>query len=182
LKISVGNLKNKRLKAVKGNFVRPTSSKVKQALFNILSEKISDALVLDLYAGTGAVGIELLSLGAAEAFFVEHNRVAVNMIKRNLEQTGVGLQARIYKMKVLDALVRLQKRKKRFDLIFVDPPYDISVADVLFNISEQNILAEQGIVILEHSKLFEYNDKYDELFLYKRKRYGTTLLSFYRKN
>ncbi|MBE3573664.1 MAG: 16S rRNA (guanine(966)-N(2))-methyltransferase RsmD, partial [Moorella humiferrea] len=121
LRIIAGQARGQRLRTPKGSGTRPTSERVREALFNILGPRVIEALFLDLFAGSGAVGLEALSRGAKEAFFIEHDRRALSCLKANLQATGFNDRAHILAMDVRRALAELRRRDLVFDLIFVDP-------------------------------------------------------------
>ena len=147
-----GIFRHRYLKMINKSFkLRPTSDKVRQALFNILNPKIIDAKVLDLFAGTGAVGIEALSRGAESCVFIESNPGHFQLIKDNL--ATFNLTAEVYMKEVSLAIKILYTKQIKFDIIFLDPPYflDYGVKTIM-NISEHKILNDDGILIWEHEK------------------------------
>lgn len=183
-------LKNAFVKKGEADGLRPTSAKVRQAIFNILGDRIINAAFIDLYAGTGAVGIEALSRGAKEVVFVDANALRGNTIKELLEKFSFKDRARVVK----DIAVNfLKKSDSSFDIIFVDPPYASEELDtVLPLIDERGILTEKGIVIAEHSTkkappFIPHLDKggtreMGRLKLIKTYKYGDTSLSLYKKD
>ena len=147
MRVIAGHLKGRRLKAPTWEGLRPTSDKLRETLFNILAPRIDGARVLDGYAGTGAVGIEALSRGAAHVSFVERNRRAAALIAQNLAACGVEQGYTIHCGDVVDALGRLPP-EAHFDLILLDPPYDAeNVADALAAAAPR--LASGGVLVLE---------------------------------
>ena len=173
--------------------LRPTSAKVRQAIFNILGNILGDKIVgsrfLDLYAGTGAVGIEALSRGAGKTVFVDDNSLRINIIKELLEKFGFKDRAGVVKDKASNFI---KKSESVFDIIFVDPPYASGELDmVLPLIDERGILGDNGIVIAEHSskKTPPFTSPLDKggirgvgsLKLIKTYKYGDTSLTLYRK-
>lgn len=159
--------------------LRPTSAKVRQAIFNILGDRIIDAAFLDLYAGTGAVGIEALSRGATKTVFVDENSLRVNIIKELLEKFGLKDMARVVKDKASNFI---KKSESVFDIIFVDPPYASGELDmVLPFIDERGILGDNGIVIAEHSSKKKLPLEIGSLKLIKTYKYGDTSLTLYGK-
>ena len=186
MRISGGTAKGRKvgirkafLKKADGDELRPTSAKVRQAIFNIIRNKISGAHFLDLYAGTGAIGIEALSRGVENVVFVEENALRVNIIKELTEKFGFKERAEIVK----DQSARfLKKSEATFDIIFVDPPYaSDEIAIILPLIDEREVLKDNGIVIVEHASKKALPSEFGALCLTRRYKYGDTSLSLYRK-
>lgn len=172
-------LKKAFVKKCRAGELRPTSAKVRQAIFNILGEGIIDAKFLDLYAGTGAVGIEALSRGAKKTVFVDDNSLRVNIIKELLERFGLKDRARVVKDRASNFI---KKSGSVFDIIFVDPPYASKELDMILPlIDERCILGDNGIVIAEHSSKKELLSEIGSLKLVKTYKYGDTSLTLYRK-
>ncbi len=124
MRIVAGTYKNRTLKAPKGLTTRPTSEKLRAALFNMIQHQVEGAVILDLFAGSGAMGLEALSRGASKAVFVDSHREAAQCIKENLSALQVGLQGEVWQGDVFDFLERCIKQGRVFDLIYADPPYD----------------------------------------------------------
>ncbi|MFO0752063.1 MAG: 16S rRNA (guanine(966)-N(2))-methyltransferase RsmD [Thermodesulfovibrionales bacterium] len=158
--------------------LRPTSAKVREALFNILAAGIGGAVFLDLYAGTGAVGIEALSRGAERTLFVENSSLRVNLIKDLIERFGFGGRASVVKE---DASLFLKKTEDRFDILFVDPPYESGELETILPlIAGRELLREGGVVIVEHPSRKVLPSAFGSLERVKEYRYGDTSLSLYR--
>jgi 16S rRNA (guanine(966)-N(2))-methyltransferase RsmD len=128
MRISAGRLRGRQLGGPRGRGTRPTSDLLRQALFNVIGARIADARVLDLYAGTGAIGLEAISRGAAHATFVERERTALETLRANVAALGVGGSARVLAADVPVALRRLTEEGARFDCIVLDPPYGLELA------------------------------------------------------
>ncbi|MCK5139324.1 MAG: 16S rRNA (guanine(966)-N(2))-methyltransferase RsmD [Thermodesulfovibrionia bacterium] len=179
-----------RSKAVKGkkirfdstrNKLRPTASKVKEALFNILVQEINGARFLDLYAGTGAIGLEALKRGASEVFFVEYKKSNLKYIKHALERNGFREKSKIVTKKALSFLEWAARNRLFFDIIFLDPPYHSDEIDyALLAIGRSHILSERGMVIAEHFSKRKLPDKVERLQKAKDYTYGDTVLTLYR--
>ncbi len=167
------------MKAPSGLRVRPTSDKVKQALFNILGEKVRGAAFLDLFAGAGGIGIEALSRGAARVVFVDDSRRSLDIIKGNIEQTGFKDRAEVVASK---AEAYLRRTAERFDVLFLDPPYAKELKPLLDLISGAGILSPDAIVLAEHFRKQPSPEKAGSLTLYREARYGDTILAFYRRD
>jgi len=152
MRIVAGELKGRQLKAPTWDGLRPTSDRLRETLFNILGPSIRDARVLDGYAGTGAVGIEALSRGAAQVAFVDQDRRACALIRQNLERCGITDGYAIIQTTVLKAIERL-RGEPAFDVILLDPPYATDIQDALQHVGE--IVKPDGIVVLEHARKSE---------------------------
>jgi len=156
--------------------------RVKEALFDIIGDLAEDSIFLDLYAGTGGIGIEALSRGAKEAVFVDSSPKSIRLIKDNLAIIGLGDRAKIYKNEVLRAVEILCKHQRGFDIIFLDPPYHKGMVDrTLEWLDKYNILAEGGLIIAEYSPREEIPERAGKIRLDRVKEYGDTKLAFYRK-
>lgn len=149
MRVIAGSARRLLLKTLKTDEVRPTTDKIKETLFNILSPYLADIRFLDLFAGSGAIGIEALSRGAKKAVFIEKNRMAVKCIHENLNTTRLSDKAEVIAGDVLSVL-KSHRLHEHFDLVFIDPPYgDELYIPVLKIIKEQDILAEDAVIILE---------------------------------
>ncbi|WP_378955471.1 16S rRNA (guanine(966)-N(2))-methyltransferase RsmD [Pelosinus sp. sgz500959] len=179
MRIITGSAKGTKLKAPSGLETRPTADRVKESVFNILSDIVVDARVLDIFAGTGNLGLEALSRGAKSAVFVDHSQESINIIKENAQHTKLVGFTEIYKNDVLRALDRLAQSEASFDLLFCDPPYKKGfVQAVLEKIDNQSIMADRGIVVIEHSRHEGITDEWENLRLKRTEKYGATLISF----
>jgi 16S rRNA (guanine966-N2)-methyltransferase len=163
--------------------IRPLTDQARGALYNILAAKVVDARLLDVFAGTGAVGIEALSRGAQLAIFIELSRQAVALIRENLELTGFHDRAEVYAVDALRGLNILGSKGAKFDLIFLGAPYDSPVLGKALNkLAEIELLAEDGIMIAEHRRQHPLAENYGRMFRFREARYGETILAFYRIN
>lgn len=179
MRIITGIAKGIKLKAPQGLETRPTTDRVKESVFNILSDIVVDARVLDLFAGTGNLGLESLSRGAKSAVFVDQSSESIGMIKENATHTKLVDHTEIYKNDVLRALDRFVQEQRSFDLLFCDPPYQKGfVQAVLEKLDKQPIMAHDGIVVMEHSRHEPIADEWEHLQLRRTERYGETLISF----
>ncbi len=178
MRVIAGSAKGTSLQAVPGGSTRPISDRVKEALFDILSGDIVDARVLDLFAGTGSVGIEALSRGAARAVFVEKRAKAVQIIRANLRRTHLQAQARVVQADVFKYLTR---PPEPFDLIYVAPPqYEGLWSKTLQALDQAPAwLATDGLVVVQIFPKELGTVALDQLHLTDERRYGSTLLCFY---
>jgi len=177
MRITGGTGRGRKLKVPSGSRVRPTSDKVKQALFNILGESVRHARILDLYAGTGGVGIEALSRGAASVSFVDVAGESLKVIRLNIDQAGLSGRARLVASK---AEAYLARTEEQFDIIFLDPPYAVEQGPLLELISASRVLLDGSVVVFEHFKKQTSPGQAGRLALYREAQYGDTVLAFYK--
>ena len=179
MRIIGGKYKSRILAEFPGTDVRPTGDRVKESLFNILSLKIGGARILDLFCGSGALGLECLSRGAKEAVFNDFSSESIRLLEKNMKALGIvkGAEGKVY---TLDFSVCLDGLKGGFDLIFLDPPYRFEYGvPALEKIARRGLLNENGIAVYERDKPFE--ERIDGLEKYDERRYGRTYLTFFRK-
>ena len=182
MKIIAGEYKGRIIEMPDG--IRPTSDKVREALFDILKNRISKASFLDLYCGSGAVGIEALSRGAQKTVFIDNNKACISVLRRNLDKIGISDSLYdIYNKDCINAVKMLGKIETSFDIVFLDPPYYINLAkNTLIELSGCDILTPNAVVIAE---VFKKEGLPEELGAFKKTRsykYGDTLLEFYEKH
>ena len=181
MRIIGGNARGRQLKVPKGQALRPTAGRVKEALFNILPHDLSGVKVLDLFAGTGNLTIEALSRGAAEAVLVDSSAQSGKAIRENLRRLDLGNRAKLWAMPVTRALRLLARQGETFDLIFLDPPYERRlISPALEIIDKEALLRDSGVLIAEHSVREPMESRLDVLALTDQRRYGSTVLSFFR--
>ncbi|MBN1504524.1 MAG: 16S rRNA (guanine(966)-N(2))-methyltransferase RsmD [Candidatus Eisenbacteria bacterium] len=180
MRITGGSLRGRLLRAPKGKATRPTSSRVREAVFDIVGGRITDARVLDLYAGSGALGIEALSRGALFAAFVEASPSAVRAILENLRELELEDRARVIRGSASAALERLSGAGERFTVVFADPPYAGRAAEeTLRATAASGVLAPGSLVVVEHTKRQELSGEFGALGLTSSHRYGDTVVSVY---
>ncbi|UCC38646.1 MAG: 16S rRNA (guanine(966)-N(2))-methyltransferase RsmD [Candidatus Aminicenantes bacterium] len=181
IRIISGIHKGKRLKNVSSPLVRPVPDKLKEALFNIIQEKIKNCIFLDGFAGTGSVGIEALSRGAKRAVFIDEYYPAIKVIKINLEKCDALDKAQVIRKEFNRAIIQLSREGAKFDLSFLDPPYKlIEERDPLKVIKKREILKPKGLIILRHYYKTRFEPKY--FSLKRRVTIGDDSLSFYELN
>jgi len=180
MRITAGTLRGRLLSTPRGRHTRPTSSKVREAIFNILGGRVPGARVLDLYAGSGAMGVEALSRGAASCVFVDASRVAAGAISRNLRDLGLEDRGRVLCQAVVPALRVLSRAGEEFELVFMDAPYSKAVSrTTLAEAAESGVLTEKGLVVVEHTKREALAEKCGSLELHVSRRYGDTQVSVF---
>ena len=177
MRILAGLFKNRTLASPKGKKTRPTSSKVRESLFDILQNDIENATFLDLYAGSGAIGCEALSRGAKTVTFVEKDSLAVRCLRKNLSDLSLEEKADIFHGDSLDAIKYFQRKKIFFDLIYMDPPYALNISSLLEKSAK--ILASGGQLVIEQRKKAELEAK--SLKLIDKRTIGDTQLIFWRR-
>ena len=149
MRVIAGSARRTQLKTLEGMDTRPTTDRIKETLFNMIAPYLYDSIFLDLFAGSGGIGIEALSRGAMEAVFVEKNPKAMACVKENLQKTHFERKGMTMQMDVMTALYKLEG-EKQFDYIFMDPPYNHELEkSVLTYLAESSLLAEEGIIIVE---------------------------------
>ncbi len=150
MRVIAGSARRTQLKTVQGLHTRPTTDRIKETLFNILQPDLYGAVFLDLFSGSGAIGIEALSRGSQMAVFVDNNKQAVSCIRDNLKATKLSEKAEVYQLDANAAIRKLQTQKKCFDIIFMDPPYHLGVErSVLEAIRSAGIANEDTLIIVE---------------------------------
>jgi 16S rRNA (guanine966-N2)-methyltransferase len=168
-----GEFRSRRLKSLPGLETRPTPDRLRETLFNVLAPRLADSVFMDIYAGTGAVGIEALSRGARRCVFIEKNRRAAEVIHENLATLGLAGRAEVFTSKAAIVLERA-----RADIAFLDPPYEMSKEyETSMNALERS---ETPLVIAQHSSRFAASEEYGCLRRYRVIKQGDNVLSFYK--
>jgi 16S rRNA (guanine966-N2)-methyltransferase len=182
MRVIAGTLRSRRLKSVGKLRLRPTSDRLRETLFDVLGPSVQNSLFVDLFAGTGAIGIEAVSRGAREAIFVEMHAATAKLIRANLAGLGIDRGAQILESDVLRALENISARHVLGDFIFMDPPYDREqdYTRVLEFLDSSRLIAPYGIVIAEHSRKVELPDRLTRLERTRLLAQGDAALSFYR--
>ena len=183
MRIIAGESKNRIIKTKKGTSTRPTLSNIREALFSMIASYIPGAKILDLFSGSGIIALEALSRGASKAIMIEKDGEAIKFIIENINNLGYENKSRAYKNDVLSALNILGRKEEKFNIIFMDPPYELEICvKVLSSVAQNNLLLADGIIICEHY----INEKLDDFVgLYKKideRNYRKKILTFYALN
>jgi 16S rRNA (guanine(966)-N(2))-methyltransferase RsmD len=174
MRVIAGEFRSRRLKSLPGLNTRPTPDRLRETLFNVLAAHVPDCVFMDIYAGTGAVGIEALSRGARRAIFIENNRAAVEVIRENLAALSLGKRAEVFTGKAATVLERVHA-----DIAFLDPPYEVSKE---YETSMAALEASAtALAIVQHSSRFTAQEQYGRLRRYRAIKQGDNCLSFYRR-
>lgn len=183
MRVISGQFGGIRLEVMKGNNTRPTTDKIKEAIFSILMPYLDDGNALDLYAGTGGLGIEAVSRGLDHAYLVDRNAQAIKVIEKNVEKTHSAEQFSILKQNSRAALRSFVDKGIKFDLILLDPPYakETIKEDINF-LLENNLLNNEAVILAETDKNANLDGLEDKLELLAHKEYGITLVNVYRYN
>lgn len=179
MRIIGGISKGRRLSSPKGSSIRPTSDRVKETIFNILGKEIEGKVVLDLFAGTGNLGIEALSRGALKTTFVEKAKEALRIIQKNLLQCGFTARSEVISKDVSRAITLLANRGESFDLIFMDPPYEKGwVQKILNKLKDHPIYHRDTILVIEHGRREPLPQNLSGWEILRQRMIGDTVLSF----
>jgi 16S rRNA (guanine(966)-N(2))-methyltransferase RsmD len=180
MRITGGIAKGQQLKVPKNDLLRPTTDRVREAIFSILASLTSrPSRALDLFAGTGALGIESLSRDAKWVDFVDQQPKTCAIIKQNLNKVGFSQKAHVYCCSVSKALTFLDDK---YDIVFMDPPYsDSSINQVVMQLANSKVIDDKSLIVISHASRSPLQQSYDALSLIKEKRYGDTCISIYRK-
>ena len=186
MRVIAGKYRSRALRSLRGTDIRPTSDRLRETVFNILTagnpEALAGVVWLDLFAGTGAVGIEALSRGAKEVYFVESSSAAAATIRQNLQSLGIAEEFRIVQESVPQAMEKMERERVVADVVFLDPPYRMSEAytNTLLALAGSSLICATSLVIAEHEKKFDPGDEFGDLRRYRRLDQGSVALSFYR--
>jgi len=181
MRIIAGKFRSQLLSAPKGWNTRPTSDRLRETLFNVLAPRIEGAVFADLFAGTGAVGIEALSRGARYVYFAENSKLALPSLRANIERFPVASQCAVDAAGTMPLLRRLGKQQVTLDLVFLDPPYSdgASYEDTLKFLAGSSLLSREGVVVAEHARRTPLDSEYGRLTRYRVLEQGEASLSFF---
>ncbi len=187
MRVIAGQYRSRPLKSLRGLHIRPTSDRLRETLFNVLCagnpKELAGSTWIDLYAGTGAVGIEALSRGAEMVYFVESSKAATDLIATNLKSLGITSRFQIVRSEANKALRQIEAQGAVVDFIFLDPPYRMreEYARALGALAESKLLRESGVVVAEHDKKFALGERFASLQRYRKLEQGDAALSFYKR-
>ncbi|MQS74915.1 16S rRNA (guanine(966)-N(2))-methyltransferase RsmD [Companilactobacillus halodurans] len=180
MKVVSGKFRGLNLKAVPTNNTRPTSAKVKEAVFSMISPYLNGGVALDLFAGTGSLGIEAVSRGYQQAYLVDKAYKAINTIKENVEKTHEEDSFVVLKSSATDALENFAKNQQKFDLVFLDPPYRMKVTEqIIKDMVESDLLNPEAIIVDETDYDIDLSD-FSRIELLKEKKYKDTKVAVYQ--
>ncbi len=182
MRVISGSRKGLKLIAPKGNSVRPTEDRVKESLFNILSPLKKESMVLDLFAGSGGIGIEFLSRGSKKVYFVDRNTDSIRAIKKNLEHTKLMDCSEVIKGDARGVIKQFKLDQMVFDYIYIDPPYaEVELFHkILQLIADGGILSHDGMIIVEHDKSMLLSKNYGDIEMFDNRNYGSKEMTYYR--
>ena len=179
MRIIGGVLKGKRLISFRGNKIRPTADRLRESIFNILSFRVKGTVVLDLFSGTGALGIEALSRGADFAVFIDKYKSAISLIEHNVRLCSLEQKTKIIKWDITNNLRCIKNFRPVFKLVFMDPPYSENVlAQTLKNLHTSDSLVKGATIVIEHTCLEPIFPEHIEFTMSDQRKYGKTLVSF----
>lgn len=182
MRVISGTRKGRTLKAVPGQSTRPTTDKVKESIFNMIGPYFDGGWALDLFAGSGGLGIEALSRGFDHCIFVDRDMKAIQTIKGNLNQLELSDQSEVFRNEAKRALAAVVKREEFFQAIFLDPPYkDQQLKALLDMIDEHALLTDGGVIVCEHDKDVTLPEEAGQLYISRQELYGLTGITIYRK-
>lgn len=182
MRVISGELKGRRLLPVPGQSTRPTTDKVKESVFNIIGPYFDGGVVLDLFAGTGGLGIEALSRGMDRAVFIDQDPKALQVVRKNVEMCRLQDRVEIYRNDARRAISLFTRNRTVFDVVFMDPPYHLDLIPQLATaLIQHDLLAESAVIIAEHSANRELPEQIETFVRSKLVTYGDIAVSFYRK-
>lgn len=181
MKIISGTLKGRNIEGYNIEGTRPTMDRVKESLFGMIQDYIKDSTVLDLFAGSGNLGVEAISNGAKIAYFIDNNPEVIKVLNKNIANLDIKSKSRVILSDWKKALNTFATQNIKFDLIFIDPPYAYDVYEKILNkVSTLNLLSDNGLIIMEYSNL-HLPTTYENLTLYKERNYGNKSINIYIK-
>lgn len=184
MRVISGDRKGHKLISPKNKDIRPTEDRIKESMFNIIGKIYEDTVMLDLFAGSGGIGIEFLSRGARLVYFIDKSKEAAQLVYSNLSKTRLDNRAVVLQKDAISALKFLDTQGLVFNYIFIDPPYkDVELfKSVLEFISGSSIITNNTIIIVEHDKELTLNENYGKIIQTDNRRYGSKSMTYYKIN
>lgn len=180
MRIITGDFKGRRLEMPVGNDIRPTTEKVKEALFSMIAGNLYDATCVDLFSGTGNLGLEALSRGASLCYFGDNSRASIELTRRNIAMCKAEEWSRVIPGDYEKVLAKLAQKKEKIDVFFLDPPYKEGLYESCFElIAEHELLAEEGIIVAEHKAYDEFPDELCGFVKLRDRTYGSIGITIY---
>jgi len=180
MRVISGKARGQSLKAPEGLNTRPTADRVKESIFNIIQSRLYDSVVIDLFAGSGNLGIESLSRNASKVYFIDNNKSSIQSIRENLKKTNLAESSIVIQMDVVSAIEKLNSQGVKANIIFLDPPYSKGLVEpTLDGILSFELLQHDGIVVVEHKRNDEIPNNIHNLQKYRTNNYGDVAVSFY---
>ncbi|MGL5695053.1 MAG: 16S rRNA (guanine(966)-N(2))-methyltransferase RsmD [Peptostreptococcaceae bacterium] len=181
MRVISGKARGLKLDTPKNQDVRPTTDRVKESLFNMINPYIRESNILDLFAGTGSLGIECLSRGAKKCVFIDKSKDSIKIVNSNVKKARVENESTVLNVDFKEAVKRLSAKNEKFDVIFMDPPYyENMFIECLKSIDELNLLVQDGIIVVEHDTKEKFDDSIGNLYKSREKKYGNTTITFYK--
>lgn len=181
MKVISGYLKGRNIDGYMVETTRPTMARVKESMFASIQNNIDSSIVLDLFCGSGSLGIEAISMGAEKCYFVDNNKNIIKYLNKNINSLNINDKSIMVEKDYKDALLYFKNNNIKFDIILVDAPYKMEVMEeVIALINKYNLISDNGLVVLEYS-FDKLKDKYNSLELVKYKKYSDKYVSIYRK-
>lgn len=182
MRVISGSARGKKLMTPTSEAIRPTTDRIKESLFNIISPYIRDSVFIDIFSGSGAIGIEALSRGADLAYFIDKDPKSIKLIKKNLEITRLIEKGKVLNMEAEGAIKLLKDKSITADIIFMDPPYHLQIIPNLIKaISDSKLLSKDGLIIAEHEKNVVPEEHIGDYSIFDQRKYGITLMTYYRR-
>lgn len=178
MKVISGILKGRNIKGYNIPGTRPTMDRVKESVFSTIQNNIKESVVLDLFAGSGSLGIEAISNGAEYCYFVDNNKEVIKVLNENINNFNIKEKSKILHLDYNKAIKYLKENNIKVDIIFIDPPYSYNIINKIVNkIMSSNILSEKALIIIEYQHKFK---EIENLTLHKEKRYGDKFINIYK--
>lgn len=182
MRIISGTMRGRNIKTPTGETTRPTADRVKESVFNIISKRLYNSVVLDMFSGSGNIGIEAISRGSSQCVFIEKDPSSYKILMENIESLGIKDKTMLFNGDSFLTLGLLNKKGMKFDLIFLDPPYFKNlIPKAVESINKYGLLNEGGIIISEYDSTESIDEKIGNLGIYRSEKYGRIKISFWKE-